>query len=173
MRSGVSAFEDAIGELTKLSQQSTVCAYQERFKSLTEEFLSVVSLVDYVTEEDSEGTGLEIQVNGDPSLEEEMQISIQGLSGCISFCTMKGHCKGRTTILIDLGSTHNLVEPGVVKNSGHLVEPTSDLPVTMADGTKLCCKGVCKSFTWDMQGKTFNAEVQGLAIGGCDMVLAV
>lgn len=45
MRFGPNVFEDAIGELTKLQQNSTVKAYQERFEELanrttglTEEF---------------------------------------------------------------------------------------------------------------------------------------
>lgn len=45
MRFGVNAFEDAMGELTKLRQSNTVKAYQERFEELanctmglTEEF---------------------------------------------------------------------------------------------------------------------------------------
>lgn len=38
MRSKVSAFEDAIGELTKLSQQSTVCVYKERFEELEKSY---------------------------------------------------------------------------------------------------------------------------------------
>lgn len=83
-----------------------------------------------------------------------------------------GRVKGRAiTILIDSGSTHNFVEPRVAKSSGCWVEPTSVLPVTVADGTKLSSKGVCTTFTWEMQGEIFTAEVRVLAIGGCDMVL--
>ncbi|KAF7112279.1 hypothetical protein RHSIM_RhsimUnG0245500 [Rhododendron simsii] len=62
--------------------------------------------------------------------------------------------------VIDSGSTHNFVESGIAKSSGQLVEATSELPVTVADGTKLCSKGLCPTFTWEMQGETFSAEFQ-------------
>ncbi|KAF7119456.1 hypothetical protein RHSIM_Rhsim13G0234900 [Rhododendron simsii] len=106
----------------------------------------------------------------------DMQISMHAISGSTSFRTMRvtGKVKGRTiTILIDSGSTHNFVEPGVVKSSGHVVEPTPELPVTVANGTKMSNKGVCAAFTWEMQGEVFTTEVRVLAIGGCDMVLGV
>lgn len=75
----------------------------------------------------------------------DMQISMHVISGSTSFRTMRvtGKVKGRAiTILIDSGSTHNFVEPGVVKSSGHTVEPTPELPVTIADDTKMSSKGV-------------------------------
>lgn len=107
---------------------------------------------------------------------ENVQISMHALVGSYSFRTMriKGNLRGRTiTILIDSGSTHNFIEPGVVKFSGYKVEPTPNLSVAVADGTKLCSKAVCKGFTWEMQGIQFNTEVRVLAIGGCDMVLGI
>ncbi|XP_058188043.1 uncharacterized protein LOC131304721 [Rhododendron vialii] len=128
--------------------------------------------------EEEEPPDIELGKEGeeDPPLWNDMQISMHALSGNTSFRTMRvaGKVKGRAiTILIDSGSTHNFVEPGIAKSSGQLVEATSELPVTVADGTKLCSKGLCPTFTWEMQGETFSAEVRILAIGGCDMVLGV
>lgn len=74
-------------------------------------------------------------------------------------------------ILIDSGSTHNFIDPRVAKISGIMVEQTPDLTVTVADASRLCSKGVCRAFVWQMQGKTFTADVRVLQIGGCDMVL--
>lgn len=41
------------------------------------------------------------------------------------------------------------------------------------DGTKLCSRAVCKNLVWEMQGKTFVAELRLLPLGGCDMVLGI
>lgn len=101
---------------------------------------------------------------------------MHAILGSTSFRTMMvvGRIKGRSIIiLIDSGSTHNFVEPGVAKISGQRVEATSKLPVTVADGTKLSSKGVSAAFAWKMQGETFIAEVRVLAISGYDMVLGV
>lgn len=76
-------------------------------------------------------------------------------------------------ILIDSGSTHNFIDPRVAKISGVVVEQTPDLTVTVADGTRLCSKGVCRAFVWQMQWETFKTDVRVLTIGGCDMVLGV
>lgn len=109
-------------------------------------------------------------------IEDEVLISLHALSGCNSFRTMRvvGTVKGQAiTILIDSGSTHNFVDPWVAKVTDQTVVPTPELPVTVADGTKLCSTGVCKSLTWTMQGQIFKADARVLAIGGCDMVLGV
>lgn len=109
------------------------------------------------------------QLDDDPLTLEEMQISVHALAGSNSFRTMRiiGNLKGRNlTILIDSGSTHNFVEPSIVKWSGQKVESTEELPVTVADGTKLGSKGLCKGLTWKMQGEEFTADVRVLAIGG-------
>lgn len=101
---------------------------------------------------------------------------MHALVGSNSFRTMtvKGVLKGRTiTILIDSGSTHNFIEPGVVKISGYKVEVTPNLSVIVADGTKLCSKAVCKTFKWEMQGLSFTTKVRVLPIRGCDMVLGI
>lgn len=83
---------------------------------------------------------------------------------------VKGH---EVTILIDSGSTHNFINPKVAKIYGPLVEPTLELTVAVADGTRLCSKGLCRGFVWAMQGESFTANARVLTIGGCDMVLGV
>lgn len=126
-----------------------------------------------------EEEGEETEPNPQELLEgdlENVQISMHAMMGSNSFRTMrvKGVLRGRTiTILIDSGSTHNFIEPGVVKLSGYKVEATPNLQVTVADGTKLCSKAVCKAFRWEMQGLAFSTEVRVLPIGGCDMVLGI
>ncbi|KAF7132004.1 hypothetical protein RHSIM_Rhsim09G0000300 [Rhododendron simsii] len=54
-------------------------------------------------------------------------------------------------------------------HSGFPIEATQDLPLAVADGTRLCSKAVCKNLSWEMQGIMFSAEVRLLSLGGCDM----
>lgn len=65
------------------------------------------------------------------------------------------------------------METGVAKLAGHKIEETPDLFVTVADGTKLNSKGICRALTWEMQGEKFTVEARVLPIGGCDMVLGI
>lgn len=89
----------------------------------------------------------------DRGCEDNVQISMHALAGCNSFRTMRltGKIKNRSlTILIDSGSTHNFIEPGIAKQSGCAIEATPDLAVAVADGTKLCSKAVCRQLSWEM-----------------------
>lgn len=129
-----------------------------------------------VDEDKIDDLGQDDQVENERALEDEIQLSMHSLSGSNSFRTMiiLGFLRGKAiTILIDSGSTHNFVEPGAVRLSGVTIDPTSHLSLTVADGTKLCSEGVCKAFSWMMQGKVFTATVRMLTIGGCDMVWGI
>lgn len=108
--------------------------------------------------------------------QEEIQISVHALSGIQSYRTMKviGHIKKSAVhILIDSGSTHNFLDPKVAKSTGAVIQATSPLIVTVADGTRISSKAMVKNCQWTMQGTPFNAEMRLLPLGGCDMVLGV
>lgn len=129
-----------------------------------------------IGEDEEDDTGQEVQRVEEAVLDEEVHISVHALFGSSSFRTMRvaGIVKGyEVTILIDSRSTHNFINPKVAKISGQLVEPTPELTVAVADGTRLCSKGLCRGFVWEMQGKSFTADARVLTIGGCDMVLGV
>lgn len=76
-------------------------------------------------------------------------------------------------ILVDSGSTHNFLDPGVAKRAGVVIQGTNPLTVTVADGSKISSKAMVKDLQWSMQGTIFTTEMRLLPLGGCDMVLRV
>lgn len=104
----------------------------------------------------------------DPEIQEpngELQISINALTGSVSYRTMRiqGNVKKKLIIiLIDSGSTHNFLNLDVVKRVGVNITETDPLPVSIADGTKLISTAVCLGFKWEMQGTIFQADMRVL-----------
>ncbi|KAF7131596.1 hypothetical protein RHSIM_Rhsim09G0045700 [Rhododendron simsii] len=109
-------------------------------------------------------------------LGEEPQISLNALTGSISYRTMRvrGNVKKKhIIILIDSGSTRNFLNPEVVKRANIEIEDTDSLPVSVADGTRMMSTTMCKKFQWEMQGTNFQADMRILQLKGCDMVLGI
>lgn len=80
---------------------------------------------------------------------EELQISLNALTGSISYRPMRvrGNVKKKLVIiLIDSGSTHNFLSPEVVKRANIETEHTDSLSVSVADGTKMWSTAMCKNF---------------------------
>lgn len=96
---------------------------------------------------------------------EELQISINALTGSTSYRTMRiqGNFKKKLIIiLIDSGSTHNFLNQEVIKRAGVQTTETDPLPVSVADGTKMISTALCKGFKWEMQGTVFQADMRVL-----------
>ena len=49
------------------------------------------------------------------------------------------------SVLLDIGSIPNFVDPGVVKKTGLKVNPEHSFRVTIAGGDKLQSEGICKA----------------------------
>lgn len=97
--------------------------------------------------EDNEGVGEE------QPLEDELQISLNTLTGSVSYQTMRvrGNVKKKLIIiLIDSGNTHNFLSLEVVKRASIRTETTDFLPVSVADGTKMVSLAICRNFSWEM-----------------------
>lgn len=108
--------------------------------------------------------------------EGDLQISINALTGSVSYRTMRVHGlvkKQKVVILIDTGSTHNFLNQEVVKRAGVETVDTDPLTVFVADGTKMISSAICKGFKWEMQGVVFQADMRILELKGCDMVLGI
>lgn len=58
--------------------------------------------------------------------------------------------KRAVNVLIDGGSTHNILDPSAAKRLGCLLESTPSMEVTVADGSKLTSNLQCKEFQWKM-----------------------
>ena len=82
---------------------------------------------------------------------EELQISLNALTGTLSYRTLRGRGnvkKHLIIILIDSGSTHNFLSPAVAKRANIETKNTDSLPVLVADGTRLLSTALCNIFQW-------------------------
>ncbi|KAF7144954.1 hypothetical protein RHSIM_Rhsim04G0143300 [Rhododendron simsii] len=85
---------------------------------------------------------------------EETQISLNALTGSISDRTLRvrGNVKKKVIIiLIDSGSTHNFLNPEVVKRANIKTEDTDSLPVSVADGP----------VKWDFMNLSMEFQLNG------------
>ena len=106
----------------------------------------------------------------------EPGISLHALSGHIPFQTLvlQGQSKKiPISILVNLGSTHNLLDPRIAKQVGCHLLPTNNMMVTVADGSKVCSKAICPQFAWSVDGEQFVADMRILPLGGYHMILEV
>lgn len=134
----------------------------------------------YVLDGDQEDSDQEPtrEEEGEEVLEQEgeLQISINAITGSVSYRTMRVHGlvkKQKVVILIDTGSTHNFLNQVVVKKAGVETVDTDPLTVFVADGTQMTSSAACKGFKWEMQGVVFQIDMKVLELKGCDMVLGI
>ncbi|KAL4309278.1 hypothetical protein GQ457_01G012100 [Hibiscus cannabinus] len=126
-----------------------------------------------VKDEMTESAELEAEL--ERSGEEELEISMNALTGNVGHSTLRiqGSIKGRPlSILVDSGSTHSFITPGWAKE-GMEVLATNPLVITVANGEKLYSNAKSKQLKWQMQNHQFEHDFSVLSMGGCDMVLGV
>lgn len=78
---------------------------------------------------------------------EEFHIYVHALSGIQSFKTMQINGvikKTKVNILMDSGSTHNFLDPGVAKRARVRIQQTSPLTIVVADGTKISSRALVR-----------------------------
>lgn len=75
------------------------------------------------------------------------------------------------TLLLDSGSTHNLLSEEFAVQVGIHPDVEERLSVTVANGDKLLCEGCCSSVQLCIQVIEFVLDFYILAIEGCDAVL--
>lgn len=92
---------------------------------------------------------------------EEPIISLQALTGTPNQQTM--HVRGylgtiRVMVLMDSGSTHNFLNPQVAEKLG--LKPTyiRRMQVTIANGEKINCTGMCAGVSLWLQGEPFSID---------------
>ncbi len=81
-----------------------------------------------------------------PEKQAEPEISFHAMTGSSHPLTMRVLgvlSKTNITILLDNGSTHNFIDPCVVSKLRLPVIKDNHFQVTVANGTKLNCDGVC------------------------------
>lgn len=79
----------------------------------------------------------------------------------------------RVVILIDSGSTHNFLDPALLRKVSLCVSHTVKLQVKVANGATIQSDGQCSSVSLKVQGNTITTNFYLLTLGGCDVVLGV
>ncbi|OMO73136.1 reverse transcriptase [Corchorus capsularis] len=83
---------------------------------------------------------------------------------------LKGH---QVRILIDSGSTHNLIQPRLAKHLGLLLEPAPPFSVLVGNGEKLHCFGKIPTIAVELQGHQFDLDLYVLDVWGAEIILGV
>ncbi|PNX96205.1 Ty3/gypsy retrotransposon protein, partial [Trifolium pratense] len=104
------------------------------------------------------------------------QLSRQALTGQLSPQSLKfpGLLHGLVvTVLVDTGSTHNILQPRI---ASHLHIPTKTIPnfsVMVGNGSHLNCSGFCPNVPINIQNNLFHIPFYLLPIEGADVVLGM
>lgn len=75
-------------------------------------------------------------------------------------------------ILVDSGSTHNFLDPLVLRAAKLKVQREARLQVKLANGDTVLNKGSCNDII-NIQGSRFTIPFHVLSLGDCDVVLGV
>lgn len=106
----------------------------------------------------------------------EPDISLHAISWSLSPKTMRlvGLINNHhVVILIDSRSSHNFLDPALLKKIQVRVINTIKLQVNVADGAKIQSEGKCTSVSVEVQGNTITTKFDVIPFGGCDIVLGV
>ncbi len=79
--------------------------------------------------------------------------------------------KQQLLILVDSGSSSNLLANHVVEKLGLWTEKVAATQVTIADGGRMVCDKFVHAVEWWCQRKTFIIDFKVLGLGGYDMIL--
>lgn len=76
-------------------------------------------------------------------------------------------------ILIDSGSTHNFIDPKILRNERLAVNPIEAVRVQVANGESLLSERKCPTMEVKVENQKFMIEAYLLVLGGCYMVFGV
>ncbi|GJR63646.1 reverse transcriptase [Tanacetum coccineum] len=76
-------------------------------------------------------------------------------------------------ILMDTGSTHNILAIAAAIKMRCQLRRTVPLEVSIANGNQMVSEYMCKGFEWTIQGITYKTDVMIIPLGSYDMVLGV
>ncbi|PNY00428.1 hypothetical protein L195_g023708, partial [Trifolium pratense] len=107
---------------------------------------------------------------------ELFQLSLQAATGHPSprtlrfIATIHNH---RVTVLVDSGSSHNIIQPRIASFLHLPIQPLSSFTVMVGNGEHLHCTGICSDVPIIVSNHTFNIPLYVLPIQGADVVLGV
>ncbi|OMP03036.1 Retroviral aspartyl protease [Corchorus olitorius] len=112
----------------------------------------------------------------DQTVSEDFHVSFHALYGLTSVKCMRlqGIINGHTfTVLIDSGSSHNLIQPRVAQFLNLAIEPALPFVVTVGNGDSLKCLGQVKSIAMAIQEHLFSLDFFLLNVFGADIILGI
>ncbi|OMO87633.1 Retrotransposon gag protein [Corchorus olitorius] len=112
----------------------------------------------------------------DQIVSEDFHVSLHALYGLTSVKCMRlqGIINGHTfTVLIDSGSSHNLIQPRVAQFLHLANEPAPPFVVTVGNGDSLKCLGQVKSIAMAIQEHLFSLDFFLLNVFGADIILGI
>ncbi|MCH81146.1 hypothetical protein A2U01_0001927 [Trifolium medium] len=77
------------------------------------------------------------------------------------------------TVLVDSGSSHNIIQPIIASFLNLTIQPLSSFSVMVGNGEHLHCTGLCADIPINVNKHTFNVSLYVLPIQGADVVLGV
>ncbi|OMP11602.1 hypothetical protein COLO4_03749 [Corchorus olitorius] len=109
-------------------------------------------------------------------LGDEFRLSLHALYGISSQTCMQltGHIKGHlVSILIDSDSTHNLVQPRIIKHLGLPIEPDPAFLVRVDNSELLRCTSKIYGLPMKLEGLAIDIDLSLLDIHGADLVFGI
>lgn len=104
------------------------------------------------------------------------EISLHAFSGTFNPRTIRltGWVQGRPlSVLIDSGSTHNLIQESVVNRLGFEVHFLPEFRVFIGSGKFLVCKEVCRQVAMTIQNTAIVEDLFVLSMGGANIELGI
>ncbi|OMO56790.1 hypothetical protein COLO4_35559 [Corchorus olitorius] len=83
--------------------------------------------------------------------QEHAIISMHAIYGTSGYQTMRMNCTIKNQaliVLVDTGSTHNFINSAILKSTGLLVDTSSKIEVSVADGNTVITSGSCEQVQW-------------------------
>ncbi|XP_057952937.1 uncharacterized protein LOC131147183 [Malania oleifera] len=117
----------------------------------------------------------EVGVEQQPG-EDKVEITLHALTGSPHYKTMRvvGCFRGQSfVILVDTRSTHNFIDPALVRRLKLTLDSGEKVKVKVANGEEIRCEGRCRAVSFVVQGTRFEADMYSLVLGGCDIVLGI
>ncbi|GJS21448.1 transposon ty3-G gag-pol polyprotein [Tanacetum coccineum] len=126
--------------------------------------------------EDGDGTGQDMEADATDAVESgDISIlnSLIGHGSPRSLQLWGTIGSGEVHVLIDNGSTHNFVQPGIVERMCLPVQTTKAFKVYIGSGESLLCENMCSQVTLSMQGLIMEVDLYVLPMKGPDVVLGI
>ncbi|XP_020082482.1 uncharacterized protein LOC109706087, partial [Ananas comosus] len=126
--------------------------------------------------EEEDVAGEEEGNNPDSEEKEEVGLSFNALSGENSPQTLQiqGEVGSKKLkILVDTGSTHSFLDFRVAKEVKARIESAAPLTVTVANGHKIMSKLRSPGFTWNMNDRSYKADLRIIRLEGSSVILGI